>query len=111
VLERLDDQLAKKKVDPALLKSLGWNEDELRRFVDRWQGLKTAEETGDEDAQRELDAALRALGLRKQATQRVRSAATADELRDLNEGRRAPAPLEYADRVRAYLKGVSSGDE
>ena len=111
VLERLDDQLAKHAVDPKLLKSLGWTEDELRQFVTRWKGLKTAA-AGDgdaaADAKTQLDAALRSLGLRPRGPLRVRGAETADELRDLNDSYRARAPLEYADRVRAYMKGAGA---
>lgn len=114
VLEKLDDQLEKHKVDPKLLKSLGWTEDELRRFVTRWQGLKArAAEGGDDaaDANAQLDAALRSLGLRQNGPQRFRADATADKLRDLNDAYRARAPQEYLDRVREYTKGVSAADE
>ena len=111
MLERLDQQLAKKKVDAEILKDLGWNENELRKFVDRWQGLKSpAAAEGDEaeDAKRELDPALRKpRGIRRQRRPAgFRAAAKADQIRDLNEGYRA-APLEYAERVRAYVKGAA----
>lgn len=111
VLDRLDDQLAKKKVDPKLLNSLGWNEDELRQFVNRWKGLKAAATgSGDEaaDAKTKLDAALRSLGLKPRSQLNVRGAVAEDQLRDLNDSYRARAPLEYSDRVRAYMKGAAS---
>jgi hypothetical protein len=115
VLEKLSDQLAKKQVDPKLLKSLGWTEAELRQFVDRWKGLKAAAAAeGDNpgDATAKLDAALRAIGpLQRRGPLQIRGAATADELRNLNEGYRARTPLEYADRVRAYMKGAASTEE
>jgi hypothetical protein len=110
VLERLSDQLAKQKVDPKLLDTLGWTEDELRRFVDRWKGLKAAAEgQGDAatDAQAKLNAALRSLGLRPRSQLNVRGAVAEDQLRDLNDSYRARAPREYAERVRAYMKGAS----
>ena len=44
VLEKLADQLKRKKVDEGLLKDLGWTEAELRRFVERWQQRKAAAE-------------------------------------------------------------------
>jgi hypothetical protein len=109
VLNRLDEQLSKKQVDRNLLDRLGWNEDELRRFVERWHGLKA--KGADGSTNEELNAALRSLGLRPGGPQRIRAAAKADKLRDLNEGYRSRAPLEYADRVRAYVKGAAaSGD-
>jgi hypothetical protein len=112
VLERLDDQLAKQKVDPSLLNKLGWTEDELRQFVARWKGLKeraaSEGENGDEST-RDLDAALRALGLRRKSLQ-FRAAAVEDELRDLRDAYRGRAPLEWTDRVREYLKGAASAE-
>ncbi len=112
VLERLDDQLAKKKVDAELLKSLGWSEAELRQFVNRWKALKarTGNEGEDgEKARQELDGALRSLGLRQQGPTRVRAASQADKLR-VNDSYRARPPIEYADRVREYSKGVGAQD-
>jgi hypothetical protein len=110
VLERLDEQLAKRQVDKNLLKSLGWNEEELRQFVDRWKGLKEAAETADnDDARRELDAALRSLGMRTGGPGRYSAASKEDRIRDLNEDVRKPAPQEFADQVRRYNKGVAAG--
>ena len=45
VLERIDQQLAKKQVDAELLKSLGWSEAELQKFVSRWKDLRPAPRT------------------------------------------------------------------
>ena len=44
VLEKLSEQMKRKKVDKDLLKKLGWSEDDLRKFVDRWQDRKKAAE-------------------------------------------------------------------
>src|SRR5262249_46809100 len=68
VLDKLSDQLNKNKVDDHLLKELGWNRDDLRRFVERWQQRKEAAQKNDpagDEAKRELDDALRSLGLRQ----------------------------------------------
>ncbi len=67
VLDKLADQLNKKDVDDQLLKDLGWTEEDLRRFIDRWNQRKEAARRNDpagESANRELDEALRSLGLR-----------------------------------------------
>ncbi|RIK82757.1 MAG: hypothetical protein DCC67_06735 [Planctomycetota bacterium] len=111
VLERLDQQLAKKQVDKELLNSLGWTEQELRRFVDRWKNLKQRATSDQKDpgAQRELEAALRSLGLRPQGPTRFQAGASADEVRDLKEGVRKSAPLEYAERVRLFQKNIAEG--
>lgn len=108
VLEKLSDQMKKGKVDDRLLKELGWSRDDLKRFVDRWKERKAAAEREDpsgDAAKRELDDALRSLGLRKGALQQ--SALKKDSMRDLKEGYRGPVPLEYQERLRAYNQGVS----
>ena len=108
VVNKLADQLNRKRVDDGLLKDLGWSEADLKHFVDRWQQRKAAAEQGNEAgdaAKRELDDALRSLGLRPGELQQ--SAAQKDSMRDLHEGYRGPVPAEYKDRLRAYNQGVS----
>jgi hypothetical protein len=108
VLEKLADRLKNKEVDDRLLEDLGWSEEDLRQFIERWQSRKEAaqqqDETG-EAARRELDEALRSLGLRRGPLQQAR--VKEDSLRDLREGYRGPVPLEYRERLRAYSEGVS----
>ena len=113
VLESLDQQLGKKQVDQNLLKNLGWTEQELQQFVNRWKDLKSrAASEGDKggEASAELDDALRSLGLRKQEPTRANVQSKADKLQ-VNDSYRSRAPLEYADRVRAYSKNVASEDK
>ncbi|MCA9235731.1 MAG: hypothetical protein KDA44_09675 [Planctomycetales bacterium] len=113
ILNRLDEQLAKHKVDQDLLKKLGWSADDLRKFVDRWKSLKEqAKAPGQEgvDAAVELDEALKSLGLRRDGPQRYNATAKADELRELTDAYRARAPREYQDRVRAYVRGAAAAD-
>jgi len=108
VLDKLADQLNRKKVDEQLLDQLGWSEEELRKFVERWQLRKEAArgiDQSSETAKRELDEALRSLGLRRGALRQGQ--VKEDELRDLREGYRGPVPLEYQERLRAYNQGVS----
>lgn len=108
VLEKLADQLNRKKVDERLLKELGWSEADMRRFVERWQQRRAAAEKIDpsgEAAKRELDEALRSLGLRPGTLQQ--DTAKKDTLRDLREGYRGPVPSAYQERLRAYNQGVS----
>jgi len=89
---------------------LGWSEADLRKFVDRWKERKKAAERDDasaDAAKRELDEALRSLGLRH--GQLKQGAVQDDTMRDLREGYRGPVPLEYQERLRAYNQGVSRG--
>lgn len=108
VLEKLADQLRRKRVDKGLLDQLGWSEEEFRRFVERWQKLKSAARSNNPsapEARRELDDALRSLGLRPGSLRQ--SELKADQFRDLREGYRGPVPLEYQERLRAYNEGIS----
>ncbi|TWU22761.1 hypothetical protein [Bythopirellula polymerisocia] len=114
VLDRLEDQLDKDSVDQEMLEKLGWSKEDLRKFVDRWKGLMNAAEqegpAGDE-AQQELDNALRSLGLRP-GRRGYQSQAIQEKLRELKDSYRGQTPLEYADQVRAYIKGTATaGDE
>ena len=108
VLEKLADQLNRKRVDRELLDQLGWSEEDLRRFVARWQQrmrAAQAETPTADPARRELDEALRSLGLRPGPLRQ--SDQPQDQMRDLREGYRGSVPLEYRERLRAYSEGVS----
>lgn len=108
VLEQLSDQLRRKDVDSRLLDELGWTEAELQEFLRRWQSLKTeaGQDTPAGDAaQRELDDALRSLGLRRGPLQQRRL--PEDQMRDLSDSYRDTVPLEYQQRLRAYNQGIS----
>ncbi len=110
ILERLEDQLKKKEVDEGLLEKLGWNQDDLRRFVDRWKNLKSqpADDTGGSD---ELNDALRSLGLNPNRRTGYNSKITKDKLRDLQEAYRGRVPLEYQEQINRYRKGTASSQE
>ncbi len=113
VLDRLEDQLDKDQVDQEMLEKLGWSKEDLRKFVDRWKGLLNAAEqegpAGDE-AQQKLDDALLSLGLRP-GQRGFQSQAIQEKLRELKDSYRGQTPLEYADRVRAYIKGTATAGE
>ena len=108
MLDKLAEQLNRQKVDDKLLKDLGWSEEELRKFVERWQARKAAAKGIDpasETARRELDEALRSLGMQR-GTMRQNQVKD-DSLRDLKQGFRGPVPQEYRERLRIYNEGVS----
>ncbi|MBR4102585.1 MAG: hypothetical protein IKK39_00805, partial [Thermoguttaceae bacterium] len=62
VLDYLDDVL-KEKADRRILDELGWTEEQLRAFLERWKAMKAAAESGDENAKVEYLQALENLGL------------------------------------------------
>jgi hypothetical protein len=108
VLDKLADQLNSKEVDDELLEDLGWTEEDMRRFVERWKQRKDAASRNDrasESAQRELDEALRSLGLRPGTLQQ--SIQKDDRQRDLREGFRGPVPAKYRDQLQKYNRGIS----
>lgn len=109
VLDRLSEQIEQQEVDDQMLEKLGWSEDDLRRFVQRWRERKEAAKRPEasDAARAELDAALRSLNLKPTETT-ARTRRTADELRNISSGRRTEAPLRWRERLRQYNQGVSS---
>jgi hypothetical protein len=110
VLNKLADMLKHDNVDREMLDKLGWTEDDLQRFLERWQARKQAARGPDQRAGQELDRALRSLGLKPRTQQGV-TQRTDDNLRDLRQGTRVPVPLEFRDRLRLYNQGVSRSRE
>lgn len=107
MLDNLENQLDQGDVDQELLDDLGWSEDDMRRFVDRWNKLRAdASRPDNATAQEELDARLRNLGpsLGSPSGKVVRKQ---DSFRDLREGYQNKVPLKYRDRLKAYTEGVS----
>jgi hypothetical protein len=60
-------------------------------------------------ARKQLDDALRSLGLRPRATSMGRNAARDDQSRGLKESRRTSPPPEYAEQYKAYTQGTARG--
>lgn len=110
ILERLEDQLKKKEVDRSLLEKLGWSQEELQRFVDRWKGLKSQAEQ-DTSGSDDLNDALRSLGLNPNRRTGFNSKLTKDKLRDLQEAYRGRVPLEYQEQINRYIKGTANTQE
>ena len=108
-LEKLRQQAD--KPDPELLKRLGADPNDkefLRRFLDRWEKMYSDAaqpgETGKQGA-RELDDALKSLGLRPQSN-KVRGTDNADDnLRDKDVSASRP-PEEYERLFRAYNRAT-----
>jgi hypothetical protein len=108
-VQRLRDQLAKGQVDQDLLDRLQWSQQDMERWVSRWEEMfRRSEQRGKEGqaARKELDATLRSLGLRPHGAE-VSGHRPDDTARGMKEGRRTQPPAEYRDQVRQYLQGVS----
>jgi hypothetical protein len=109
VLDRLENQLKDQNVDQDLLDKLGWSEDDLKKFVDRWKNLKQAAQRdgAGSAAQRSLNDALGALGLKRQAFSRAGGEVPTDDVRNLRDAARTRTPLEWEEEVRAYTRGIA----
>lgn len=106
VLDYLKDQKA--NPDQELLDRLGWTPDDLRKFLDRWERLKTAADRSDPNARRELDESLRSLGLRApKSTQRGAGAAADTARGNRDDGQRTAPPSRYLEQFKAFRKGTS----
>jgi hypothetical protein len=97
--------------DPELLEKLGWSKEDLAEFLRRWDALsKSANETP--AGKRELEEALKSLGLRDPANKRRAGGTVSDKQRDLRDaGNRSSAPPRYRDLFDAFRKGAARTQE
>jgi hypothetical protein len=102
-LDYLDRQ--RDQPDPELLKRLGWTDDELRAFVDRW---KKAREKGiTPEGNKEYSNELRALGIKPPTTGKRASTGVDDRLSGLNEeGGRSKPPATLQGQYDAFRKAA-----
>jgi collagen type III alpha len=108
-LEHLEDQLAKDK--PDLLDRLGWTREQAQSFIDRWQQLRRAAEEKSprgQDAKKQLDDALKSLGLRPGTTYLKHGGTKEDQMRDLRDSGRFAPPPDWAEQFREYTRGVAN---
>lgn len=105
VLRRLKDE--EHNPDPELLDKLGWTREDLAEFLRRWESLeKSANES--KTGKRELDEALKSLGLRDPANRRRAGGKTSDNDRNLRDaGNRTAAPPKYRELFDAFRKGAA----
>lgn len=111
-LEYLKDQLAKEKPDQTLLDQLGWNRQDLAKFVTRWESMRrAAAEPGPsgDAAKKQFGEALKSLGLRPGGTVLRGGQTSRDRMRNLNEPGRFDPPPEWSELLRAYNRGVAGG--
>jgi hypothetical protein len=109
VLQHLKDQ--EHNPDPELLDKMGWSKDDLAEFLRRWESLqKSADDSP--DGKRELDEALKSLGLRDPANRKRSGGTTSDDQRGLRDsGNRSAPPPTYRDLFDAFRKGAARSQE
>lgn len=110
-LEHLREQL--REGDLRVLEKLRWTREDADRFLRRWEDLKrqAAEEGPGGEAQRQLDEALKNLGLRPGGTAIGGGRAKPDDLRRLRESRNVPPPPDWAEQFRAFKMGIREREE
>lgn len=111
-LEHLADQLAKDRSE--LLERLGWDRAYAENFLRQWQQmLQAANQPGPqgEAAKRELDKALKSLGLRPVQSRVQKATTPSDRLQQLQDTGRIPPPLEWRDYFKAYTEGVAGNKD
>jgi hypothetical protein len=105
-LEYLKDQ--QNQPDQELLDRLGWTPEDVQKFVQRWEQLKRQAAERDESsrqARRQLDDALRSLGLGPGSDRLRQGGGRSDGLRGIREsGERTRLPAEYRDQYDAYRR-------
>lgn len=105
VLNRLKDQ--QDNPDPELLKKLNWSQDELKEFIGRWEAMKQAAEESERSESRQLDQALRSLGLRRDNVDRRAVQRGDDQVRGMRDaGARTKPPAEFFEQFNAYRRGI-----
>lgn len=107
-LGKLEDQLKNKKVDPELLKKLGWTEADAKKFIDRQRSRQApAEKAADPLTGKGRGSFGEGTNLRK-TVGRSGNSTVQDQLRGLEQGRRSAPPPEYRELYEAYTRGLSS---
>lgn len=108
-LDYLRDQKAGK--DRKLLDELGWTEEELNSFIDRWSQLKRKAKEGASEERNELSRSLRSLGLRPAGDKRRAASDQSDQFRDLrDEGFRETLPAKYLEQFKAFQRGAARAE-
>ena len=92
--------------DPELLNDLGWTEQDMRRFQQRWERVRQLDQPGaDASDQQSFGDALRSLGLKPGRNAAKSNGLGTDGLRHLNDARtRRPPPPALRDAFEAFQR-------
>ncbi|MAG95022.1 MAG: hypothetical protein CMJ48_14950 [Planctomycetaceae bacterium] len=108
VLKRLQRELKRGDVDEELLKELGWNQDDLKRFLQR--NLDAIQDAGDSPEgkarRNQFEEMVDSIDFQPGADQRIGRSGAKRSARGA-ASRRIDAPLEYRDQFKAFQKGIT----
>lgn len=110
-LKRLEEELKNKKVDPELLKQMGWTEEDARKFAERMSNklspeLPPAEKISDPLVGKARSGFGEGTNLRK-TVGRASSGAGQDDVQGLEQSRRTAPPPELRELYEAYTRSLS----
>ncbi len=108
VLKRLQRELKRGDVDEELLKELGWNQDDLKRFLQR--NLDAIQDAGDSPEgkarRNQFEEMVDSIDFEPGADQRIGRSGVKRSAKGA-ASRRIDAPLEYRDQFKAFQKGIT----
>lgn len=103
VLDELKRQSA--NPDPELLERLNWTPEELREFLDSWEQMKKAAETGGTREKRRYESRLKSLGLKPNTPNTRRLEGDRDGMFDLSEeGATNRPPADWSERYKRFQR-------
>ena len=104
VLDYLDE--TRDVPDQDLLDELNWSEEDLKRFAERWQKVRQMESAAPGE-KRELEDALKSLGMRDRSGRTTEIRESGDALRNIRDsGNRKPPPAAYRDAFDAFRRAM-----
>jgi collagen type III alpha len=105
ILKRLDEQ--KYEPDPKLLEQMNWTPEDLKQFLNRWEEMKKAAESGDPNGKRRYNQMLRSLDFRASSEKRtVRQ--SRENIEGLNQDSAViQPPPEFAPDFNATLRELN----
>jgi collagen type III alpha len=110
VLDRLEGQLKRGKIDKKIEEEMGWDKDQVRRFVERMRKEAQAAEDpnapGSEARRAQFEETLRAMG-GPSATRRHSNQSLPKSNDNEIGGTRSQAPPEYRDLYEAYTRSLA----
>ena len=110
VLKRIEDELQRGKVDPDLLKSLGWDADDVKKFTNRLrdQANTPAADTSPEAQakRRQFEDLLKSINIKSNSSKRTGRSKRQRKTDSLN-AQDIPVPLQFREAVKLYRRNLS----
>ena len=110
MLRRIEDQLQRGKVDPDLLKELGWNAGDVKKFADRLRDqVDTPAADGSPEAQakrRQFEDLLKSINIKSGGAKRTGRSKRQRKTDSIN-AQDVPVPLQFREAVKLYRRNLS----